>query len=110
MSSNPRRLHSEEGSLLDIFVIFVKVFSSKELLLTWLTDCDFAIFYLNPLTPNIKQQILLSCLHTFLTIKVLGRSHTNIKKIQHISLILMTLGVHIIKQSYFKEKFDVDHC
>ena len=34
----------------------------------------------NPVTPNIKEEILLSCPHTFL-IKVLGRSYQNIKKI-----------------------------
>ena len=34
----------------------------------------------NPLTTDIKKQILLSCSHTFL-IKVLGRSYENIKKI-----------------------------
>ena len=34
----------------------------------------------NPLTPNIKEQILLSCPHTFL-VKLLGRSYKDIKKI-----------------------------
>ena len=42
-------------------------------------NCRTAEF-LNPLTPNIKEQILLSCRHTFL-IKVLGRSYQNIKNI-----------------------------
>ena len=34
----------------------------------------------NPLSPNIKEQILLSCPHTFL-IKVLGRRYYKNKKI-----------------------------
>ena len=32
-------------------------------------------FIFHPLTPNIKEQILLSCPHTFFFIKVLGRSY-----------------------------------
>ena len=41
---------------------------------------EFGWNFVNPLTPNIKEQILLSCPHTFL-IKVLRRSFQNIKKI-----------------------------
>ena len=51
-----------------------------------LTQLKSAITAFNPLTPNIKEQILLSCPHTFL-IKVLGRSYQIIKKIE--------LGDHI---------------
>ena len=42
--------------------------------------------FLTLLAPDIKEQILLSCPHTFL-IKVLGRSYKNIKK--------FTLGDHV---------------
>ena len=41
---------------------------------------EFSNISINPLTPNIKEQILLSCPHTFL-IKVLGRRCQNTKKI-----------------------------
>ena len=37
---------------------------------------------INPLTPDIKEQILLSCPHTFL-IKVMDRNYYIIKKIHH---------------------------
>ena len=40
---------------------------------------EFGWNFVNPLTPNTKDEILLSCPHTFL-IKVLGRSYQNIKK------------------------------
>ena len=49
----------------------------------------------NPLTPNIKEQILLSCPHTF-RIKVLGRSYVKYQENSPwviISVILMTSGV-----------------